>query len=154
MLQLGSVVQRFNNELLDPLVDRTFNILLRGGKLPQAPEVLRGMEIKVEYTSVLHQAQKSAGLSNIERVLGFVSQVMQVEPTAIDKIDFDAMIDQYSNMAGVPASIIRGGRDVEKIRQAHQEQQEQQQKMQQAEQGVNMAKSLSEGVRNMEGVGG
>ena len=38
MLLLGPILQRLKTELLDPLIERTYFILLRQGEIPQAPE--------------------------------------------------------------------------------------------------------------------
>lgn len=119
LLALGPVLEQLNQDLLDPLIDITFEIMNRQGLLPEAPEELQDdPTLKVEYVSVMAQAQKLAGISGIERFAGFVGQiaVQAADPTILDKVDIDQMIDEYGNITGVPPRIIRPDKDVEEIR--------------------------------------
>ena len=63
LLHMEITRERLNDELLDPLIDRTFAIMLRVGLIPPPPQQLQGQSIKVEYTSILAQAQKLLGIS-------------------------------------------------------------------------------------------
>ena len=68
LLQLGPVLEGLHDELLDPLIDRTFDMLVRLSEpgwrgtgpvlLPPPPEELAGADLKIEYISILAQAQK------------------------------------------------------------------------------------------------
>jgi hypothetical protein len=73
LLALGPVLEQLNQDLLDPLIDNTFHIMNRQGLIPPAPEVLQGMDLKVEYISIMAQAQKLIGIAGIERFAGFAS---------------------------------------------------------------------------------
>ncbi|MBL1923622.1 phage tail protein, partial [Klebsiella pneumoniae] len=95
-----------NDEFLDPFVDRTFNIMARRNLFPEPPEELQGTPLKVEYVSILAQAQKSIGISSAERFVGFVGNLAKGNPAALDKLNIDQTIDEYGNMLGVPATIV------------------------------------------------
>lgn len=144
MLQLGPVMERLQDELLDPLIDRTFGILNRNGYLPPPPEELQGQELRVEYISILAQAQKLLGTSSIERLASFTGNLAAVKPEVLDKVDFDQMVDEYGGMLGIPPSLVRTDEQVQAIRQARAEQQQQMMAMQAAQQTVQGAKVLSE----------
>lgn len=62
LLMLGPVLERLNDECLNPLIDRAFSMMVRKNMLPQPPDVMEGMPLKVEYISVMAQAQKSTGV--------------------------------------------------------------------------------------------
>ncbi len=148
LLMLGPVLERLHHELLDPLIDRTFAIALRAGILPDIPEALGGQELRVEYISMLAQAQRAVAIGGIERVVGFVGQLAGIDPSVLDKLDRDQAVDEVANAIGAPPQIIRSDKQVEEIRAARAEaqaqaqaQQQQQQAMLQAVQG---AKTLSE----------
>lgn len=47
LLMLGPVLSRFNNEVLRPLIDRTFDILNEEGLIPPAPEEIQGTDLNV-----------------------------------------------------------------------------------------------------------
>lgn len=144
MLMLGPVLERLNDELLDPLIDRVFNIATRFGRIPPAPPELQGQPLKVEYISVLAQAQKAIGNANIERYIGFVGQTAQFFPEALDKVDIDAAIEEYAEGVAVPPQIVRSEDEANQIREARAKQQAQQIQAQQAAAAVESAKTLSE----------
>ena len=69
LLMLGPVLERLHTELLDPLIDRTFNILQQNGVLPVPPPELQNKDLNVEYVSVLAQAQRLVATGAVDRVL-------------------------------------------------------------------------------------
>lgn len=144
LLMLGPTLERQNEDLLDPLFDRVFPILVRRGEIPEAPEELQGMPLKIEYVSIMAQAQKLVGLSGIERFAGFVGQLATMQPDVLDKIDLDQAIDEYADMTGVPPSIVRGDDAVAARRDARAQQQVAAQQMAQMQAAADGAKTLSE----------
>lgn len=118
MLMLGPVMERLTDEFLDPSVDRAYNQLLRAGQLPEAPPELEGMELRIEYISILTQAQKMLGASGMERFLAFAGQLAGVQAAAAQApalrgIDYGEMLRQYGDILAVPPSIERDQREVE-----------------------------------------
>jgi hypothetical protein len=109
MLQLGPVLERLHDELLTPLIDRTFEIMARKGMLPPAPPVLQGMELRVEFISILAQAQKLLGTISLERLVAFVGNTVAVFPEAKDKLDIDEAIDDYAGMLGTKPNLVVTG---------------------------------------------
>lgn len=144
LLALGPVLEQLNQDLLDPLIDITFQMMDRQGLIPPAPQELQGLDLKIEYISVMAQAQKMVGISNIERFAQFTTQVAATNPTAADKVNTDVMIDRYGDMTSVPPGVVRTDEDVATIRQQRAQQAAQQSKMEQLEQGSKAAKNLSD----------
>lgn len=156
MLMLGPVLERLNDELLDPLIERTFSIMLEQsvprwmrllpGKpvLPPPPEELAGLDLKVEYVSILAQAQKAMGVTSIERTVSFAGNLAGINPDVLDKLDLDQAIDEYASMIGAVPTIIRSDDDVAKIREAKAQQALQQQAAEQIGGVIQGAKLLSE----------
>lgn len=142
LLALGPVLEQLNQDLLDPNIDIGFAMMERQGLLPPAPPELQGMKLRVEYISVMAQAQKMIGIAGVERLAGFVNQVATILPDAYDKIDVDQMIDVYGDMVSVPPSIIRSDEDVAAIR-------DQRAKAAQAQQMAMAAKESSVAAKNL-----
>lgn len=115
---LGPVVERLQPEMLDGVIDRIFNIGVKRGLFPEPPPELQGMELKIEYISILHQAQKMVQTTTVEQVVGFIGNLSGVKPDIIDKLDADEAVDQYSDMVGVNPKIIRSDDEVKLIREA------------------------------------
>lgn len=129
LMMLGPVLQRLNSELLDPMIKITFQIMLENGMIPPAPEILQGGEVRVEYVSIIAQAQKAQGMAEINQIIAFVGQVAQVSPETLDTIDFDQAVYTAVEKIGVDPQIIRNPKEIEAIRQQRAMQQAQQQQM-------------------------
>lgn len=106
LLALGPVLERTNDELLDPIVDRTFAIMERRGLIPPAPEELRDVDLKVEYTSIMHQAMKLVGVAGHERFASNVVQLATVFPQAKHKININTWIDDEAEMLGINPNVV------------------------------------------------
>ncbi len=142
LIQLGPVIERQHTELLDPLIDRVFGILMRSGQLPEAPSILEGADIKIDYISVLAQAQKMVGTQSIQSLAQFVGSLAQANPEVLDKVDMDRAVDDYAELIGVPNGIVRSGDEVAKFRNARKEMQLKQQQLQQGLQAASMGAGI------------
>jgi len=118
LTQLGPVTDRANAEFLQIAFDRMFGILLRGGLLPPPPQEIEGMEIKVDFVSVLAQAQKLLGISTTERAIAFVGNLGAAFPEAGDNLDIDAIVHDYWERSGAPSSGLRDPKVRDDIRNA------------------------------------
>lgn len=106
LLMLGPVLERLHNELLSPLIDLAFDYAAKADILPEPPEELQGMDLQVEFVSVLAQAQRAVAAQGVDRLLGTVGNLAAMKPEIIDKIDFDQVVDNYAEMFGVDPKII------------------------------------------------
>lgn len=148
LLALGPVLEQLNEDVLDPLTDITFQMHLNQGLLPEAPPELQGMELKVEYISIMAQAQKLLGVSGIERFTGYIGQVAQIDPHVLKKVKTDQVVDVYADMMSLPPSIIRTDEEVAALMKQEQMMQQQQQQMAMMQQGSQVAKNLSQASLN------
>jgi hypothetical protein len=144
LLALGPVLEQLNQDLLDPLIDIVFDIMVKREMIPPIPKELQGMDLKVEYISVMAQAQKLSGLAGIERFVGFAGQVAQANPQVLDKIDTDQLIDVYGEIVSLPAGIIKSDEEVEVVRAERAKAQQQQMQMEQQAAMAQEAKELSQ----------
>lgn len=144
LLMLGPVLERLHNELLSPLIDTTFEYAREAGILPEAPPELEGMELNVEFISVLAQAQRAVATQGMDRLLGTVSQMAAVNPSVLDKINFDQVVDDYGDAYGVNPKIIVPDDVAAGIRQQRAAAQQAAQAAATAPQVVDSAKTASE----------
>lgn len=152
--QLGPVVQRLQFEFLRLIIERVYNILDRAGILPTAqdPELAELMsheEVTIEYISPLAQAQKMAGLTNIEQAIAFTGQLAQFDQSVLDKVNWTKAIDSYFDMVGAPASLKRSDKEFEEIQQQKAEAMAKQQQQQEAVQAVQMAAPAAQAAKNI-----
>ena len=133
MRLLGPVLGRLQSELLKPLIDRVFAILLRNNMLPQAPEFLSGRDVEIEYVSPLAKAQKSSELQSIMRAIEILGSLANVAPV-FDYVNFDNLVKHLADIVGVPQKILKSQNQVNAERQQAQAQAQEQQAMQQMQQ--------------------
>jgi len=114
LFALGTVIIRLSTEGFDPILDRVFKILLEKGLFPDPPEELQGKELKVEYTSILSQAQKAGAMVSIERFLGFIQAAANSHPEIVDAFNADAAADEVGQT--IPAKLINDKKEREVIR--------------------------------------
>mgnify|MGYP000088387722 CR=1 FL=1 len=153
MRLLGPVLGRLQSELLKPLIDRAFSLILRKNLFPQAPEFLAGQDIEIEYVSPLAKAQKSTELQSIMRGIEILGSLANVAPV-FDHVNMDKLVKHLMDVVGVPQKVLKSSSEVQADRQAAQEQQAQQQQMAQMQQlaetagaAAPMAKALPDEAR-------
>ena len=144
LLMLGPVLERLHNELLDPLIDVTFNHMLRAGMLPPAPPELQGKDLNVEFVSMLAQAQRAIGTNGVDRFIGNLGVVAQMKPEVLDKFDSDQWADAYSEMLGIDPKMITATKDVAMVRNKRAQAQAAQAQMAMVQQGASAAKDASQ----------
>ncbi len=152
--QLGPVVQRLQFEFLRKIIERVYNILDRAGILPQPEDAelalaLSQEEVTIEYISPLAQAQKMAGMTNIEQAIAFTGQLAQFDQSVLDKIDFAKTIDSYFDMVGAPASIKRTEEEYEAIQQQKAQAMAEAKQQEQMAQAVQMAAPAAQAAKNI-----
>lgn len=148
LLALGPTYEQVNYDLLDPLIDISFYEHLEAGLLPPIPPELRGVKLKVEYISLMSQAQKAVGISGIERTSAFIGQLAQFDPNAIHKLNTNEAIELYAEATGINPRAIRTDEEVNVILQQIAKQQQSQQQMDMMQKGSEAAKNLSESYVN------
>lgn len=149
LLALGPVLERTNDELLDPLIDRVFGLMEAHGLIPDPPDELDGVRLKVEYVSILAQAQKLVGVVGQDRFVQSVIPLAQADPSVLDKIDFYQVVDNYGDMLGIDPRLIRSTEDA----QARAQQRAQAQQMAEAAQQADVVASATQkmGATPMQG---
>jgi len=143
LLMLGPVLERLQNELLDPLIEMTFDYMLDAGIIPQPPEELQGMDLNVEFVSMLAQAQRAVGTNSIDRFVNGLGAVAAAKPEVLDKLDADKWADHYADMLGVDPELVIPNEKVQQLRAARAKAQAAAQQMQALEQISGTARNLA-----------
>jgi hypothetical protein len=133
MRLLGPVLGRLQSELLRPLIDRTFAIILRKKLFRPVPDFLNGKDIQIEYVSPLAKAQRSSELQSIMRAIEILGSLSQISPV-FDHINVDNLVDHLAEIVGVPAKVLNSRAEVNAIREKKQQEAMQAQQMAQLQQ--------------------
>jgi len=139
---LGPVMGRIQSELLEPMINRVFSIMLRNRLFREAPPILANQEIDIEYVSPMALAQKGQELQNVMRGLELFGSLSQTMPV-MDYIDENGLVKQLVQTLGLPARMIKSDKEVQGIRMERQEAQQQQMQMQQQMAESEMAKNAA-----------
>lgn len=138
LMILGPVVESHQTDILDPTITGEFNYLLSTGALDPIPEELGGTRLRLEFTSILAQAQKLPQAAGIRALMGDLGNMAQFDPGVLDKFDMDQAVDELAGIEGVPSKVIRSDKDVAELRQSRAEAEEQQQQEQMMQQMMQM----------------
>lgn len=106
LVLLGSVLERFENEALDPSIRRIFAIAYRAGLFPDPPDSLTNRSMEIQYVSILSQAQKAVGVAPMERFIGLVGNLAAVYPDALSIPNMPEFLRRYADDVGVPSITI------------------------------------------------
>lgn len=138
LVLLGSVLERFENEALDPAINRIFGIMQRGKLLPPPPERYADLQIEIQYVSILSTAQRAVGVAPFERAFAVAGNLVGIAPSVVNVMDWEEAFRTYCEDIGVPA---RGLKSREEVKAATEAQNELVQQREAAAQGEALAKS-------------
>jgi hypothetical protein len=144
LLLLGPTIERLHNEMLDPAIEGCFHTLVEVGLLPPPPDELQGVDLQVEYTSVLAQAQRAVQNNGVDRFLSTLGAVAQFKPEIVDNLDADYLANSYGQNLGIDPSIIVAGPQVALVRKQRAQQQAAQAQAEQMNQMSQTAKNLGQ----------
>lgn len=135
---LGPTLSRLNNELLTPLIVRSFRMLLRGGALSELPPILeeRGVDVEISFVNQLARSQQIEDVTNIQSWVQNLALLAQVKPEVVDYINADGIAKHTAKIQAVPEIAVTDDDQVEQIRQQRAQAQQQQQAL---EAGVQVA---------------
>lgn len=144
MLMLGPVLDRLNSEMLDPLITLVFERLQANGMLPPLPEELQGVELNVDFISILAQSQKAVTTNAIDRFVNSLNAVAGMKQDVLDKFNADHWADTYADSLGIDAQLIVPDKEVAKLREARAQAQAQQAQLEQAQQAASTMKDVAQ----------
>jgi hypothetical protein len=140
LIALGPVLERTNDELLEPLIDRTFYMMLRRRLLPPPPPELQGVPLKTEFISILAQAQKTIGVSALDRFVISITPLITADQSLRHRINGEQIIEDYQEYLGVDPRVLRTPEEAAALRDAEAQQAQQ---MAEAAQMKDMASAAS-----------
>jgi hypothetical protein len=146
LVLLGPVLERFENEALDPAIERIFGIMDRKGLLPEPPPELleSGAELEIQYVSILSAAQSAVGTAPIERLLQIIGNIAPIWPEAKMIPDIPELLHDYAIDIGVKQKNLRPTEVVNASIQQQNQKEQTQEQLTQATVGAQAGKLLSE----------
>jgi len=147
---LGTIFSRQEAELFVPMVERTFNILLKKKRLGVIPDsiehrnllkagvvnpilipeeiavaMVKGEEIfKIKFISPAKRMMQAEEANGILIVWDAAASIAQGVPGVYDNLDADESIRRVSEITGVPLTVVRDFQSMQKIRELRTAEQE------------------------------
>ena len=115
---LGPTLGRLEAELLNPMIERIFNMMLRAGVFGDVPSGLKGKKIDIEYEGPMARAQRSGEMVAIQRTYEIIAPLAQSNPEILDHFDVDKIPEFAAKITGMPTILLRSAADIKKIRDA------------------------------------
>ena len=134
--EIGPVFGRLETDYTAPLVERSFNIMLRAGALAPIPESLQGRGVRFEYQSPIKKLRQQVEAAAAKAWAEDLMLLSQVKPEVLDVMNGDAYAQFTAEAAELPHQLVNGMEEIQKIRQQRME----------AEQAAMQAEAMRAGV--------
>lgn len=144
LVLLGPVLERFENEALDPAINRVYNIMNRMGLIPEPPPKIAQAQLEIQYVSILSVAQRALSVVPTERWLQVVGGVAPLYPKAVNVVNWEEALRDYADNIGVSAKILNSRKITEVMNKAADQQQMAADAMQAGAGMVDAGRALSE----------
>lgn len=145
--QFAPTLGRLQADLLDRMIEQTYNILARAGLLPAPPAGLEEEIMDVEYTGPIPRAQRNEQAQNVSLWIGELAGLSQAIPDILDVPDTDAIARELAHDRGVPAKLMHDEKAVKQVREERNE-------MIQAQQQIALAQQVGEAGQAINDAGG
>jgi hypothetical protein len=146
---IAPAMGRQQSEFLGPLIHRELDVLCHAGQMPPAPlELMQSKRgIRIEYTSPLARALKAEEGSAIMNTISDIAQMMNLDPSVKQLLDFHEAAREMANIRGCPAKLLRSEEMVNQLLEQAAQQQQEQQEMQAAPQVAMGVKNLAQAAQ-------
>lgn len=145
LTQLGPVMERLEKDMYGPIIDMAFEMRLAAGLVSDPPPELEGQgKLKVDYVSIMAQAQRAISANGTNRWLAAVGGIAQFKPEILDKVDADRIAEGEAEIYGVNPEYVVADEEVAALRQERAKQQQAMQQAALAESASKTANTLSQ----------
>jgi len=115
---LGPVLERHDDDVLGPAIERVYAIMLRRGLIPPPPASLANKGFRIQHVSEVALAQRLTGLGGLERYASQMTALSQFVPAILDNCDWDEYSRHIADALGVSPKVTRGEEDRGEVREA------------------------------------
>ena len=123
---LGPTFGRLNKEALQPLVLRSFKMMLRQNAFKELPPMVRefGINVDISFINQLARSQRVEELNAINQYVQTAGFLAQFNPDAADTFDVDKAMAVVGEVVGLPEAISPSDNEKKAKRDARNEQQQ------------------------------
>lgn len=118
---LGPVIDNLTSGFLNYIIEDLVEVLAEGGVIDPAPEALKDSNYELDWLSPLAKAQRVSELNSIMAFGNVLATTMQMNPDAVDNVDFDELLRVASDVTGLKQTIMKEVDEVEELRKKRNE---------------------------------
>lgn len=147
---IGPFVNRFEQEYLEPLLDRVLLFVLENMIKPEdIPEEIQGMTTEIEYTAPLARTQRAKQLDATVTFLQLLQTVAQADPSILGVLNKENLVGIMTDLLGVPYTVLKTQEELLAEQQQAQQKQMMEQLLQAGPALADTLKGTSEGLQNL-----
>ncbi len=147
--EIGAVFGRLETDYTGPIIERTFNIMLRRGALgpvENIPEELQGSNITFRFASPVEKAKRQIEEQTITQGIEKVLAIGQMQPEVMLPYKWDEIGRFIADSNDFPMNLTYAKEELEEVKAQHAQQQQAEQMMQTMERGAGVMGQLPEGA--------
>jgi hypothetical protein len=116
---LGPVIDLFENDVANPVLQRVVAIMQRKGMVGPLPQSLRGVQLKIKYSSIMRLAQRASESVSLKDGFATGGQLSLAAknagvPDPMRIVNWDKAYRMYLEMNNFPANVIYPSQTVER----------------------------------------
>ena len=146
---MGGAFGRLESEYTAPVVERSFNIMLRAGAFGEIPEVLSGKDVRFEYESPIKKVRLQAQAVAARAWRDDLMIMAETNPEALDNFDADAYAAFQHQAGALPLDIKHSTEEVKAIRQQRAAQEEEEKQILEARQLVEGGQGVASAIKDL-----
>jgi hypothetical protein len=124
MRQIAPMLGRLENELLNPQIERQYELLVEAKRLPIAPDTVKRTGMKIRNVSPAAQAQRTARAYSTLRFIERMMPFEQIKPGLFDRVNLDNAMAELAFAFTIGRRSIRTDEEIAAMQAARAEQEQ------------------------------
>jgi hypothetical protein len=149
--EMGGVFGRLESDYIAPIVERTFNVMLRNGAFPPIPEILQGQNIRFEYESPLKKTRQQVEAAAARQWKDDLLLLSEVDPDVLDNLNTDEYAKFQAIANAIPLQLQNSQEDMAEIRQQRAEEQAEMRKQEEMMMMAEGGEKATKAIANLQG---
>ena len=147
---IGPFVSRYEQEYLEPLIDRVVSFILETEyNEDNIPVELQGETVDIEYTAPLAKTHRARQLDSTVSFLQLLQTLAQADPTILGVLKKENLVGLMTDLLGVPYYVLKTQEEMAAEQAQAQQQQMMEQLMQAGPAMAETAKGTTESIQNL-----
>lgn len=149
---MSAQIARFLDQCLKPMADTVLQNMVENGEFSDLKTNILNYDLEPEFLGAVTQLLKMADVRATQNFMQSVLPMVQLDPSIVNRINFDMFVKDTQKGTGTPAYILRSDEEVAAIQQQQQAQMQQQQQMEAALGASEVSKNLGQANKFNSGI--